>query len=240
VTDIDYVKLPVKGQAAISLEFSPMHKTVVFTLTLFLASTGFAAEAPPGHPTVTPADRALHSAMATPQLPNKGKVVEAIDAGDYTYIRVVDAGQEEWIAVSHTAVKEGDLVRYSKGSLMRNFHSKALDRTFDSVLFAGSIKVEGAHPTVAEAADMLNIQAAPAALPNQGRVLSTIPSNAYTYIEVEHEGKTQWLAAPQVALEKGALIRYGEGAIMTNFYSKKLDREFPEVLFLGGVQVVTE
>lgn len=213
-----------------------MHKTV-FALTLFLASNTFAAEAPPGHPMVTPADRALHSANAAP-LPNKGKVLEALNAGDYTYLRVTDAGQEAWIAVNHTPAKEGDFVRYSKGTLMRNFKSKALNRTFEKVLFAGSIRVEGDHPTVTEAAKILNIETAPEALPNQGRVLSTIPSNAYTYIEVEQEGKTLWLAAPRVSLEEGALIRYGEGAVMTNFYSKKLDREFPEVLFLGGVRVV--
>ena len=182
-----------------------------------------------------------HGQQATQgQLPNKGKALEVLDAGDYTYIRVADEGQEGWIAVSHTAVKAGDLVRYSKGNLMRDFHSKALDRTFEEVVFAAAIQVEGVHPSVAEAASILNIDTTPEQLPNQGRLVSSIPSGGYTYIEVEQEGKTQWLAAPRVNVQDGALIRYGKGAVMTNFYSKKLDREFPEVLFLGKVQVVTE
>jgi hypothetical protein len=205
-------------------------------LMFLITPLAFAADTPSGHPTVTEADKALHTQANNP-LPNKGKVLETLEASGYTYLLVSDAGKETWVAVNHIQVKPEDFVRYSKGSVMRNFHSKALKRTFDEIIFAGNIKVEGSHPTVAQAAEILNIEEA-GELPNQGKVISTTPSNAYTYIEVEQEGQISWLAVPRVILADGAMIRYGDGAVMKNFYSKKLGREFTEVIFLGGVQVV--
>lgn len=208
---------------------------LTLALSLALATSAF-AQTPPGHPKVDEADRALHNANAT--LPNKGKVLETMNAGGYTYLLVSDAGKERWVAVNQIDVKPEDFVRYSEGMLMDNFHSKALDRTFDEILFVSNIVIEGSHPTVNEAAQILDIPASGDQLPNEGKVVSTIPSNAYTYIEVEQKGVKSWLAVPRVSLEDGTLIRYGNGTVMKNFYSRKLSREFPEVIFLGGVQVV--
>jgi hypothetical protein len=150
---------------------------LTFAILLAVTSASF-AQTPPGHPTVDEADRALHNANA--QLPNKGKVLETMNAGGYSYLLVSDAGKERWIAVNQIEVKVEDFVRYSQGMAMRNFHSKALDRTFEEILFATSITIEGSHPTVAEAAQILNIPSADQ-LPNEGKVVSTTPSNAYTY-----------------------------------------------------------
>ena len=81
-------------------------------------------------------------------------------------------------------------------------------------------------------------EAAQAPLPNKGMVLQTIETKRYLYIEVSDNGLNKWLAAPQMKLEKGASIRYGEGVLMTNFYSKELKRSFPVVIFTGKIQVL--
>ncbi len=210
-------------------------RRLLLAFSLCLSPFWANAEAPAGHPTVNEADRALH----TTALPNKGQVLEVIDSGGYTYLHVEDQGEQQWIAVNKTAASKGAMVRYSSGTVMTDFHSKTLDRTFPKILFVGSIQViDGEHPSVAEAEKILNISHDATNLPNLGRVLSTIPSNNYTYIEVDQEGTTRWLAAPQVTLEKGTLVRYENGALMKDFYSKKLDRTFPEILFIGGVAVV--
>lgn len=96
------------------------------------------------------------------------------------------------------------------------------------------------HPSPEQARDMLMAEKppAPSELPNQGKVLTSIDANDFTYIEVEHGGAREWIAAPKMAIKPGSTIRYEEGSIMTNFYSKLLQRTFPTVMFVGHVAVV--
>jgi hypothetical protein len=79
---------------------------------------------------------------ANEQLPRKGKVVSSMDASIYTYIEVNENGKNVWIAAPTVAVKKGDTVRFSDGAVMSNFHSKSLNRTFDSIIFVGKAAVD--------------------------------------------------------------------------------------------------
>lgn len=96
------------------------------------------------------------------------------------------------------------------------------------------------HPSPAQAADLLmpDKPPAPAELPNQGKVLSSIDANDFTYIEVERAGAAEWIATSKMALKPGSTIRYEEGSVMTNFYSKLLMRTFPRVMFVGHVALM--
>ena len=98
------------------------------------------------------------------------------------------------------------------------------------------------HPTPAQSMDILmpDKPPAPAELPNQGKVVGSMDANDFTYIEVERGGVREWIAAPRMALKPGSSIRYEEGSVMTNFYSKLLKRTFPSVMFVGHVVVVAE
>lgn len=53
------------------------------------------------------------------------------------------------------------------------------------------------HPSPAQAADLLmpDKPPAPSELPNQGKVISSIDANDFTYIEVERAGNIEWIAA---------------------------------------------
>ncbi len=75
-------------------------------------------------------------------------------------------------------------------------------------------------------------------LPNEGRVVRTIQSSGYTYIEVDKNGSKEWLAAPEMKLEKGTHIRYSKGLVMKDFYSKSLKKRFDKILFVGNVKAV--
>jgi hypothetical protein len=76
-------------------------------------------------------------------------------------------------------------------------------------------------------------------MPHQGTVVSSIDASIYTYIEVsDANGKTVWLAAPTVAVKKGETVGYDDGAVMTNFFSKSLNRTFDQVLFVGKAVVI--
>ena len=95
------------------------------------------------------------------------------------------------------------------------------------------------HPTPAQAMDLLmpDKPPVPAELPNQGRVIGSMDANDFTYLEVERSGAIEWIAAPKMAVKPGSTIRYEEGSVMTDFYSKLLKRTFPSVMFVGHVAV---
>ena len=98
------------------------------------APTGKAAAAmPPGHPPSIPADT---------NLVNSGEVLEVIDSPPYTYLKVTGDKDPLWLATIETNITQGETVQYSSGSVMSKFHSKALNRTFDTIIFVDSLAPE--------------------------------------------------------------------------------------------------
>ena len=76
-------------------------------------------------------------------------------------------------------------------------------------------------------------------LNQSAKVLSTINVPSYTYIEASQGNKTIWLAASTVALKKGDSIRFDDGMVMNNFYSKSLKRNFSSIVFVNKVVVAS-
>lgn len=77
------------------------------------------------------------------QLPagfHKVKIIEALNASNYTYINVEENGKQFWIAVNQMEVKAGETLYFSKSMEMKNFNSETLNRTFESVLFVDDAK----------------------------------------------------------------------------------------------------
>ena len=113
--------------------------TALVALATLSMSAAFAAP-PTGHP--TPAAAASMMGMAPDvELTQKGKVVSAIDANEYTYIEVVQGAQTTWLAAQKMPLKKGDTIRFDSGSVMTNFHSKLLNRTFPRVTFVNRVVV---------------------------------------------------------------------------------------------------
>ena len=104
-------------------------KTILAMLALALATVAGNVIAAPEHPATTMAP------AASQQLPNKGKVLEVIDTAMYTYIQVSGDKKPVWIAASKIKVAKGDMLSYSNGAEMTNFHSKTLNRTFEAIIF---------------------------------------------------------------------------------------------------------
>lgn len=68
---------------------------------------------------------------------HKIMVVELIQTSNYTYLYVSEKQQSYWVAVSKAEINVGDELLYlsSSANEMVNFHSKELDRDFESILF---------------------------------------------------------------------------------------------------------
>lgn len=65
----------------------------------------------------------------------QGKVLEVKDVEAYTYLRLKTAEGETWAAVNRSPVKAGADVTIVKPMVMRDFESKALGRTFETIVF---------------------------------------------------------------------------------------------------------
>ncbi len=66
-------------------------------------------------------------------------VKEVIQVTEYTYIRVTENGTERWLATPPIKAEKGETYYYEGGFEMRNFKSKELDKTFESILFLEGI-----------------------------------------------------------------------------------------------------
>lgn len=100
--------------------------------------------------------------MAAETGPATGTVVETMDSGGYVYIKLDDG---IWIAANTFAVSKGDKVQYSGAMEMNDFHSKSLDRSFESILFvseaslvSGDSAVKPAMPMEGHAAKDMQLQ----------------------------------------------------------------------------------
>lgn len=80
-------------------------------------------------------------------------------------------------------------------------------------------------------------QAEKVQLPNAGVVREVLHTQAYSYVLVEGPSGNVWLAGPKTDLAVGSRVGYSQGVKMTNFFSKELQRSFPEVLFVGTMKL---
>jgi hypothetical protein len=106
-------------------------------------------------------------------------------------------------------------------------------------LSASLFAAEPAAPANPHVGMKLPTAMAPREIPltQQATVLSTISVPQYTYIEAAQGKKTVWLAASSMAVKKGDTIRFDDGMVMNNFYSKTLKRTFPNIVFVNRAVV---
>lgn len=66
---------------------------------------------------------------------HKATVEEVIQTSNYTYIRISENGNENWIAITKQEVEKGKTYYYIPGIEMNDFVSKELKRKFPTILF---------------------------------------------------------------------------------------------------------
>lgn len=77
----------------------------------------------------------------------KGEVLEVKDVESYTYLRLKTADGEVWAAVSKAPVKSGAQVTIENATMMNNFSSRSLNRTFDKIIFGNLAGAAGSAPS---------------------------------------------------------------------------------------------
>lgn len=102
-----------------------------------------AAPAVGGKPMENPHANGLPRTLATP--PVDGTVLERIDTGVYTYLRLQTKAGETWAAVNRAEVLVGMNVRILNAQPMDGFQSPTLKRTFEHIVF-GSLELPAVTP----------------------------------------------------------------------------------------------
>ena len=151
---------------------------------------------------------------------NTGTVMSNQMAGGYSYLEVDIDGAVFWLATSMSGAKPGDRIAWRDHAVMTNFKSKALGREFGQILFVDRVMAATEAATQA----------------HRGTVVESMSAAGYSYIRVEENGNSVWLAAPETTLEVGQSILWSGGTPMRNFNSRSLDRNFDEIIFVSAVQ----
>ena len=114
---------------------------------------------------------------SAPSAPVSGKVLEVKDVESYTYLRLKTKDGEIWAAVAKAPVKVGTDVTVENATVMTNFESKTLKKTFDRIVFgtvagsdagaaAAGSSMAAMHAGVAKPVDVGPIKVARAAGPD--------------------------------------------------------------------------
>jgi len=113
---------------------------------------------PAGHPKIDyPTQSTTHQKSES----ITGKVVQSMNSGGYSYVYLQrDNGEKLWLAVTAARINVGDHLSFKEGLVMKNFESKTLKRTFDTIVFSNGIVQQPGKTTASNPA-----KAAPAAAP---------------------------------------------------------------------------
>jgi hypothetical protein len=92
---------------------------------------------PPGHPPIASAELASNRPAPQTTRPGgrvTGRILETMNAGGYTYMRLDTPNGEVWTAVRETKVKKGATVTVEAQMVAEKFQSSSLHRTFDKLI----------------------------------------------------------------------------------------------------------
>lgn len=105
------------------------------------------AEPDPGSSEAAHAPEASTTAPVSSPLPaavTGGVVLETLASGGYVYALVEGDQGAAWVAAPFVQLRAGSLVEVGPGSLMSDFRSLALERTFEWIWFVQWVRAEGA------------------------------------------------------------------------------------------------
>jgi hypothetical protein len=144
-----------------------------------------------------------------------GTVVETMNSGGYTYVCLEEKGKKTWFAAPEMKIAKGQVLTFELGMEMKNFTSKTLNRTFDTIYFStGPVTAQqaGAGTTAPEAQAAKN--AAPADGGEKISVKKASGKNAYTVAEVFEKRE---LLNKKTARVRAKVVKVSEGIMGKNW-----------------------
>ena len=76
-----------------------------------------------------------------PEFPYRAVIIQHFKKKLYSYLQVREnSGNVIWLAAPAQDFKKGEHISFPSGTVMRNFHSKILNRTFSHILFVREVR----------------------------------------------------------------------------------------------------
>ncbi len=144
----------------------------------------------------------------------KGEVLEVKDVESYTYLRLKTKDGETWAAVSKAPVKKGAMVTIENATVMNNFESRSLKKTFPSILFGTLGGVGGSSPTSVNSMAMAGHNGAKTSAMVEIKVAKASGANAHTVGEIM--SKAAELKGKPV-LVRGQVVKYNPAIMGKNW-----------------------
>lgn len=183
---------------------------------------------PEGHPDIS-GQKAAEVPLDIPVI--KGKVKETLNSSGYTYVLLESNGRKIWVAIPETKITVGKEMSFKADQEIKNFQSKTLNRTFDTIMFSAGIagKPKKSDDFMKKHTAQKEMQSA-----ISGKVVETMDSAGYTYVCLEKDGKKTWVAIPLSKINVGSTMSFKPGTVMPNFKSDSLKRTFDTIIFSDG------
>jgi hypothetical protein len=152
----------------------------------------------------------------------RGKVLETMDSGGYTYVLLDNGETEDWHATQQSTVNVGDIVQTTRGMPMQQFISKTLGRTFEVIYFSGALENLSATPAMPEGHPATALPPGHPTTPAESDVANEMTADMA--IAAVEEGKDiAWvyankdsLAGQSVSL-RGKVVKYNADILGANF-----------------------
>ncbi len=149
----------------------------------------------------------------------KGEVLEVKAAENFSYLLLKTAQGEVWAAVLKGQITKGDSVTLENVSVMNNFESKTLNKTFDRILF-GNVVVSNRPSTASTALGASFSASAPHAGAQPPETINNQPvakakgSNAKTVFEIVRDGAK---LKDKVVVVRGRVVKYNPDIMGKNW-----------------------
>jgi hypothetical protein len=143
-----------------------------------------------------------------------GEVLEIQNVQSYTYLRLKTAQGETWAAVTTAPVKKGAKVTIENATVMNNFESKALKKTFPSVVFGTLAGAQGVAGAAAGAAGPHAGAGKPKETAADVHVPRATGANARTVAEIMTKPAA---LKDKAVLVRGKVVKYNPGIMGKNW-----------------------
>jgi hypothetical protein len=145
-----------------------------------------------------------------------GKIAETMDAGGYTYVLLANQDKKTWVAMPEMKVTVGQELTFNCSNEMRNFKSRSIERTFDSIYFCGGPDAKTGGAADGEMAGKTSVGssglvAAPA---EPVKVQKAEGKNAYTVGEI-YASRSKLDNTP--IRVRGKVVKFSEGIMKRNW-----------------------
>ncbi|ABB30359.1 hypothetical protein GeomeDRAFT_2735 [Geobacter metallireducens RCH3] len=178
---------------------------------LSISALALALSLPLGAHAFGPGASSMGGATAPAGVPLAGKVAETMASGGYTYLLLERDGKKTWAAIPETPVEVGREITLKPGMEMKNFASKALKRTFESIYFSEGLASAVESTAGKSSPGSKGVVVAPA---EQVKVEKAASPNAHTIAETyEQRGS---LDGKPVAV-RGKVMRVSAGIMGKNW-----------------------